>query len=270
MRVFLLKKENNSRSSQNNDFGRSTDRSDRSDRFRGAVHAPLNNIPLTPLRSLPPLQPLLRSISLSIAVKVVVLSLLLPSSVVTHTPYKQWVVYRKKHLVIGTCKSDPQSYPLGKRLAAALVAGLPQSKARLARALSHKRLASLFTTGQLQIIVLKADEAIHLRKGRALFKDFGPLEDLRLIFPISGYFLLSRKNFPERHAWLVSKTLSDRLGKNYGENGAQSNSTQSPKENRIALHPGVKAFLAGKPLPAAPPARESKDEEEEHSHHGPG
>ena len=35
-----------------------------------------------------------------------------------HTPYKQWQVYRRKHLLIGANKADPPTYELGKKIAA--------------------------------------------------------------------------------------------------------------------------------------------------------
>lgn len=101
--------------------------------------------------------------------------------------------------MIGACKSEPQSYPLGKRLAALLAAELPESRARVARAPNTKRLASLITTDQLQLALLKAEEALDLRMARATFKAFKPF-DLRLIFPVSEYLLVSRRDFPEKHA----------------------------------------------------------------------
>ena len=47
-----------------------------------------------------------------------------------HTPYRQWVVYRKRRLLIGTSKTDGPTYPLGLRVAEVLLAHLPESKAR--------------------------------------------------------------------------------------------------------------------------------------------
>ncbi len=51
-----------------------------------------------------------------------------------HTPYGQWVVYRKKHLLIGCHKADPETYDLAKRVVALLDAHLPAAKSRVARA----------------------------------------------------------------------------------------------------------------------------------------
>ncbi len=37
-------------------------------------------------------------------------------AVSAHTPYRQWDVYRMKHLLIGTSREDAASYPVGSRL----------------------------------------------------------------------------------------------------------------------------------------------------------
>jgi hypothetical protein len=92
-----------------------------------------------------------------------------------HTPYRQWEVYRRKHLLVGTCRADPESYPLGKRLVSILVSGLPESKARVTRAPDQKRLASLLTTEQLELVLFTVDEAVALEDGKAPFTEYGPI-----------------------------------------------------------------------------------------------
>jgi hypothetical protein len=106
-----------------------------------------------------------------------------------HTPYRQWEVYRRKHLLVGTCRADPESYPLGKRLVSMLVSGLPESKARVTRAPDQKRLASLLTTEQLELVLFTVDEAVALEGGKAPFTDYGPYP-LRLVFEVEGYALV--------------------------------------------------------------------------------
>jgi hypothetical protein len=46
-----------------------------------------------------------------------------------HTPYRQWQVYRRRHLLIGTSKTDARSYALGKQI----VSVLPSTCLRAAR-----------------------------------------------------------------------------------------------------------------------------------------
>ena len=42
-----------------------------------------------------------------------------------HTPYRQWQVYRQRHLLIGTSKADSPTYPLGQKIAEVLATHLP-------------------------------------------------------------------------------------------------------------------------------------------------
>jgi hypothetical protein len=155
-----------------------------------------------------------------------------------HTPYRQWEVYRRKHLLVGTCRADPESYPLGKRLVSMLVSGLPESKARITRAPDQKRLASLLTTDQLELVLFTVDEAVALDGGKAPFTDYGPYP-LRLVFEVDGYALVCGETFPARHAWLVTETLAEHL--------------PLPKSllaaERLSLHEGTRAFLSGEPQP---------------------
>ncbi|MFW6077260.1 MAG: hypothetical protein ACOC71_05885 [Hyphomicrobiales bacterium] len=155
-----------------------------------------------------------------------------------HTPYRQWQVYRQKHLLIGTCRADPESYPLGKRLVSILVAGLPESKARVARARTQRRLASLLTTGQLEVLLLTLEEAAALADGKAPFAEFGPYP-LRLMFEVDGHALVCGEAFPESHAWLVTDALAEEL--------PVSDALRAP--DKLTVHPGSAAFLAGEPHP---------------------
>lgn len=153
-----------------------------------------------------------------------------------HTPYKQWDVYRRKHLLIGTCRADPESYPLGKRLVGILAAGLPDSKARVTRAPNQERLASLLTTEQLDLVLFSFGEAAALADGKEPFTDYGPFP-LRLVFAIEDYALVCGETFPARHAWLVTQTLADELP------------VPDSDQPRLDLHEGSRAFLAGEPQP---------------------
>lgn len=157
-----------------------------------------------------------------------------------HTPYRQWDVYRRKHLLIGTCRADPASYPLGKRLVAILAAGLPDSKARVTRAPDQMRLASLVTTGQLELVLLQFGEAVALTGGHAPFAEFGPYP-LRLVFEAEGYALVCGEEFPARHAWLVTRALADGF--------PALKSLDASNEPELALHEGSRAFLVGAPQP---------------------
>jgi hypothetical protein len=156
-----------------------------------------------------------------------------------HTPYRQWQVYRRKHLLIGTCRADPESYPLGQRLVAMLASGLPESKARVTRAPDQRRLASLLTTEQLELVLLRFGEGVALARGKAPFAEFGPYA-VRLVFEAEGYALVCGKDFPGRHAWLVTRTLAGQLPITGG---------LADGDAGLVVHEGSQAFLAGKPEP---------------------
>ena len=57
-----------------------------------------------------------------------------------HTPYRQWVVYRKRHLMILASKRDPEGYAKCRGLAERLAAAIPESRARPSRAANAERI----------------------------------------------------------------------------------------------------------------------------------
>jgi hypothetical protein len=160
-----------------------------------------------------------------------------------HTPYGQWQVYRRRHLLIGTSKADAPSYPLGQRVAEVLATYLPESSARVTRGPNAWRLASLITSGQLEVILLSARDAEALRNGRPPFEAFGATRVCSL-FAFGGHWLVCRPDFPDRHAYLVVETLAIHGDLTLG------GSVPDPRRSPVPLHPGALAFLRGEPLPA--------------------
>jgi TRAP-type uncharacterized transport system substrate-binding protein len=159
-----------------------------------------------------------------------------------HTPYRQWQVYRQKHLLIGTSKTDAPTYPLGQKVAQVLAAHLPESSARVTRGPDPWRLASLLTTGQLEVALLSEIDVAALRDGRAPFDAFGPT-DLNALFAFGDYVLVCRPDFPAHHAYQVVQTLSENAA---GIPGAMSvDATASP----VAIHAGARAYALGEPMP---------------------
>ncbi len=156
-----------------------------------------------------------------------------------HTPYNQWVVYRKKHLLIGCHKGDLHGYALAKATVAALDRHLPAAKARVARAPYVGRLASLLATDQLETAVLTEAEAVAMRDGVEGFAPYGRV-DLRTLMPIGDRLLVVRADFPKRHAWLLTEALSHTDLSRLRDNTSPS---------RPAWHAGSLAFFDGKPIP---------------------
>lgn len=160
-----------------------------------------------------------------------------------HTPYNQWVVYRKKHLLIGCHKGDPRGYTLAKETVVALERHLPAAKARVARAPHAGRLASLLATDQLEIAVLTEADAVAMRDGVEGFAPYGSV-DLRSLIPIGDRLLVARADFPERHAWLLAEALNHM---------ALSRAPDVSHPSRPAWHAGSLAYFEGRPLPEKGP-----------------
>ncbi len=175
-----------------------------------------------------------------------------------HTPYGHWKIYRQKHLLIGSCKTDPPSYPLAERIAETLVRDLPESSARASRAPDQRRIASLLASDQWQVSVLRRGEAADLAAGRGLFETIGAVS-LNSLFAMGDHLLVCRPDFPERHAWLVVATLTENAA------GIPDGSPVRAGADGIPIHPGALAHAEGKPLPPAP-AAEGSETEADHGH----
>jgi hypothetical protein len=162
-----------------------------------------------------------------------------------HTPYRQWQVYRQRHLLIGTSRADAPTYPLGQRIAELLARQLPQSSARVTRGPDPWRLASLLTTGQLEVALLAAADVALLRAGRAPFEAFGPTE-LNLLFTFGDYFLVCRPDFPDHHAYQVVQALSENAAAIDGAGPVSVAATP------VSIHAGARAYALGEPMPPPP------------------
>ncbi|MFQ5898542.1 MAG: hypothetical protein ACE5JN_09870 [Candidatus Methylomirabilia bacterium] len=164
-----------------------------------------------------------------------------------HTPYRQWVVYRKRHLLILTSRTDGPSYPLGKRVAEILATHLPASKARVSRAPYTERIASLISTKQMDVALLSRDDAAALLEGRPPFADYGPVP-LRVIIGLGNYLLVCRDDFPAPHAYLVARTLSAHRAEVPVPVFPDPPGAKEP-DATVPTHPGALAYFEGRPLP---------------------
>jgi len=160
-----------------------------------------------------------------------------------HTPYQQWVVYRKKHLLIGCHRRDMRTYEIAQRVVAELEAHLPKARARVARGPDARRIASLMGTGQLDVAVLGAGEAVAMRDGTGPFGPYGAIS-MRLLAPVGDRLLVCRADLPDRHAWLVTAALMESVALFVPAGLARP---------ALAWHPGSRGALAGDPMPAAMP-----------------
>ena len=176
-------------------------------------------------------------------------ALLVPGRVlVAHTPYRQWKVYRQRHLMIGASREDPASYPKAKEIQAFLEAHLPEASARVARARTRRRLADLLETDQIRIVLLSAEDAVALGRGRPPFRS--PVE-VRTLWRFGEHVMVVRPSFPPAHAWI--------LGRAFHEHGAGlAGSSPAPAHIEVPLHEGVRIARDGGPVPA--PSVDTLDE----------
>lgn len=157
-----------------------------------------------------------------------------------HTPYGQWVVYRRKHLLIGCHRRDPQTYALARFVVEVLDAHLAAAAARVARAPAPSRLASLLATDQLDVAVLGWNDAQAMAAGKGEFAAYGAIS-LSVLAPVLGRVLVAHDRLPARHAWLVCAALA-------GDDLVAA--AQAPGDMPLGWHRGAAAFRAGEPEPA--------------------
>jgi hypothetical protein len=176
-----------------------------------------------------------------------------------HTPYEQWVVYRKRRLLIGCSRAEPESYDLAKAVAAALLERLPESQAGVSRAPDKFRLASLLSTDQMDVALLLRDDALALARGRAPFRDYGAVP-LAVLYAFGDYLLISRADFPEHHAYLVARAL------NAAPAGVPNGGLPPDGLTDPPAHPGTLAYARGLPPPEAEHAASDHDHGHDHPH----
>ncbi len=166
------------------------------------------------------------------------LGALLPTHIIhAHTPYRQWEVYRRKHLLIGCHRDDPSSYALSKGVVATLADQLPEARSRVARGPNAGRIASLMATRQMDLAILQPDLAAKMSTGAGLFAAWGPINLTRLL-TIGEYHLVAFAEFPTHHAWQVARALQNRRAP-----------VEVADTSNIPEHPGASAFFAGLPMP---------------------
>lgn len=123
-----------------------------------------------------------------------------------HTPYRQWVVYRQKHLLIGCHRDDPSSYALAKGTVAMLDHALPDARSRVARGPAASRLASLLATEQLDVAIVEQATADAMRHGRDGFAAYGPLP-LSTLYRFGRHRLVAHARLDSRHAERLVEAL---------------------------------------------------------------
>jgi len=166
-----------------------------------------------------------------------------------HTPYRQWVVYRERHLFVLTGRTDGSSYVLGKRVAEILAIHLPASRARVSRAPNMERIGSLISTKQFDVALISRNYAAAMLHGLPPFVEYGPVP-LRTIIELGDYLLICRDDFPARHAYLVAMTLNIHRAELPLAAMTRTQAVEGPIDE-VPMHPGVAAYFESRPLPGS-------------------
>jgi hypothetical protein len=178
-----------------------------------------------------------------------------------HAPYGQWGIYRRRYLLILTSRTDPPSFELGKRVAEVLADRLPSSNAQVSRAPNKERIASLISSHQMDVALMRGDDAAALRQGQPPFAGHGPVK-LFTIVGIGEFLLACRDDFAARHAWLIAEAF-DKSRDALPELLLPRASTSEPPDWRIPLHPGALGYFVGAPMPGLDPHAH-----DDHTHEG--
>lgn len=112
-----------------------------------------------------------------------------------HSPYRKWAQYRARHTVIATDGSDAEAFQLGERLAARLAVQRPELNATATRAQNSAAVLSLLRSRQLDVALLRGDDAYQGRNGAGPYTALAtPLCALAGIAPEYLYVLTSTQS----------------------------------------------------------------------------
>ncbi|HEY9737812.1 MAG TPA: hypothetical protein V6D06_16080 [Trichocoleus sp.] len=167
--------------------------------------------------------------------------LLLP--LLGHTPFPQWKVYRQRHLFIAIDRSDTAAADLAHTLVDILDRDLPEAEAKVTRAIDAAGIASLLSTEQLDVALMRKPDAVAWVQGAAAFQAIEPVS-LRTLANLGDYLLLCRANFPNHHASVIAHTLAHAAVAHSVEPPSieaevQEGAIAIAASDLIPLHPGV-------------------------------
>lgn len=156
-----------------------------------------------------------------------------------HTPFPQWKVYRQRHLFIAIDRTDAAAYRLSHEIAAIFDRDLPEAEAKVTRAVDAAGVASLISTGQLDVALIRKAEAVAWMQGAEAFQAIEPVS-LRALVDLGNYLLVCRSDFPDRHAAVIAHTLAHALTK-HPTAPSPTRVIADPVQaiEDIPLHPGV-------------------------------
>jgi hypothetical protein len=168
-----------------------------------------------------------------------------PSAALAHTPYRQWDIFRRRHLQVLTARSDLDGDLAGDEWVAHLREHLPLSRAIVSRARDIGRVASLLKTDQAKLAVMSYADVQAMALGIAPFNEYAPMP-VQLLLDNGTHLLIARDNMPLHHAYVITVSLLEARERLH---------LQVPMAGRFGLdvHAGARAAALGELIQA--PAR---------------
>jgi len=157
-----------------------------------------------------------------------------------HSPYRQWYVFRAKHLIVVTDGANPNAFPLAEEVATAIAARLPESKAMASKAKTPQDVVKLLRSHQLKLGLLPMDDAVEAYQQKGRFSQDAPVP-LRTLAVLGTYLLVALEDYPRDKAQQIAKTLSEHPG-------SWSSPEKSLAQNKspIPFHPGAQDYYEGR------------------------
>lgn len=163
-----------------------------------------------------------------------------------HTPYRQWDIFRKRHLQVLTSRSDLDGDAFGDDWVALLHERLPLSRAMVSRARDMNRVASLLKTDQAKLAVLSYADARDMFEARPPFEDFRPMP-LQVMLDNGSHVMVTREDLPLHHAYAIVIALLEE---------ASALHLKVPLDGKFGMlvHPGARAAALGELVEPPPSA----------------
>ena len=155
-------------------------------------------------------------------------------------PDPLWSIYRRYNLIVVGQRDDEIGSAIAKAVVDALARFLEGSRAILGRAVDARRVGVLIATEQQDVAIIQMGSAEALFLGKPPFDDIRSVP-LRVLLSLGSYVLVCRRDFLDRHAYLLVKTLAE-------NSGVLPTPISSP-QGLVPTHDGARAFFAGEEMP---------------------
>ncbi len=160
-----------------------------------------------------------------------------------HSPYRQWYVYRARHLVVVTDEARPGALAIASAVASAIAARWPETKAVPAAARTPVEVVKLLSSGQLQVGLLPAAVALAAFEGRGRFADDGKVP-LRAVAVLGGDLLVVLESCDRQRAHDMAQALAESRD---GVPLTEKPSLRGPAP--IPFHPGALDYFEDRMVP---------------------